>query len=238
MSLAGRMDVHAHLIPGVDDGCTTIEQAVECARILAANGYTHAFCTPHVWPNRDNVVRQRVIDWTAALAEEFRFAHVPIALLPGAELNLHPGVMNLPDEQIIPMADSRYILTDIWADRLPDFFEPTIKWLQQRGLTVILAHPERFRALQLDDTLLDRFAELGILLQGNLQCIGHPPEMPTRQLAEKCLKEGRYVLLGSDSHKPDTMAPRVSGLATAIELVGEDAVAKLTIHNPRSMFAS
>jgi protein-tyrosine phosphatase len=238
MSSPGRMDVHAHLIPAVDDGCATIEQAVDCARTLAESGYTHAFCTPHVWPNRDTVTRQRVIDWTDALAEEFRFAQVPITLLPGGELNLHARVMTLPDEQIIPMANSRYILTDIWADQLPDFFQPTVKWLQQRGLTVILAHPERCRAIQLDESLLDRLADLGVLLQGNLQCISDPPEAPTRRLAEKCLKQGRYVLLGSDSHKPDTMPPRMAGLAKAIELVGEPAVAKLTIENPHDMFAS
>src|SRR5438874_3827151 len=114
MTPRGRIDVHSHLIPGVDDGCATIEQAVECARVLADNGYTHAFCTPHVWPSYSNVTRGAVADWTAALQEEFRFAQVPITLLPGSELNLHAGVTALPDEQIIPMGmGSRYLLTDI-----------------------------------------------------------------------------------------------------------------------------
>jgi protein-tyrosine phosphatase len=47
----GRIDVHAHLIPGVDDGCADVRESIECGRMLVGAGYTHAFCTPHIWPN-------------------------------------------------------------------------------------------------------------------------------------------------------------------------------------------
>ena len=47
----GRIDVHSHLLPGVDDGCRTVQESVQCARLMADAGYTHSFCTPHVWPH-------------------------------------------------------------------------------------------------------------------------------------------------------------------------------------------
>jgi tyrosine-protein phosphatase YwqE len=127
---------------------------------------------------------------------------------------------------------NRYILTDIWADELPEFFEPTVRWLQAMNLTVILAHPERCRAVQDHPELADYFSELGMLLQGNLQCLADAPETRTRQVAEQYLREGRYFLLGSDTHSPQTLPHRIAGLHRAIEIAGEDAVNLLTIENP------
>jgi protein-tyrosine phosphatase len=232
--MTGRIDVHSHIIPGVDDGCKTIEQSIECGRMLVEAGYTHSFCTPHVWPTYTNVTRENVAQWTETLQEEFRFAQVPLTLLPGGELNLHSRVMEHTPELIIPMAlGNKYILTDIWADELPAFFEPTLRWLQGMGLTVILAHPERCVAFQRTPELADRMAEMGVLLQGNLQCLSDGPEMKTRQVAELYLRKGRYFMLGSDTHNPEGLKVRLAGLAAAIEMVGELAVNRLTIDNPR-----
>ena len=49
--ITGRIDVHSHLLPGLDDGCVSLDESLACARRLVAEGYTHSFCTPHIWPN-------------------------------------------------------------------------------------------------------------------------------------------------------------------------------------------
>ena len=85
----GRIDVHAHLLPCVDDGCETIDQSLECARMLIAAGYSHAFCTPHIWPhlphNNEGTIRQR----TRELQDHLDRADIPLTVLPGGELNLN-----------------------------------------------------------------------------------------------------------------------------------------------------
>jgi tyrosine-protein phosphatase YwqE len=131
----------------------------------------------------------------------------------------------------------KYILVDMWADRIPDFFEPTVRWLQGMGLTVVLAHPERMRAVQDDPKLADYFQELGLLLQGNLQCFSDRPGADTREVVERYLLEGRYFMLGSDSHNPQSMNVRVNGLRRAIEVGGEDLINTLTIENPLRLVA-
>jgi protein-tyrosine phosphatase len=123
----------------------------------------------------------------------------------------------------------------LWAEKLPEFFAPAVRWLQGMGLTVILAHPERCRAVQDDPGLADVFAEMGILLQGNLQCLSDRPEADTRRVAEKFLTERRYFLLGTDLHAPHSLGRRLDGLKTAIKLVGEEVVAKLTVENPNRL---
>jgi protein-tyrosine phosphatase len=231
--VTGRFDVHSHLLPGVDDGCDSINESLACARELVKAGYTHSFCTPHFWPslphNTTASIPQRVADLQAELDHD----EIPLKLFPGGEMNLRPDFINSPIQHLptFNMA-GKYAMFDLWADRLPPWFEPTIKWMQSAGLKVILAHPERMRAVQLDPGLGDYFAELGLLLQGNLQCLGDPPKAATRQVAERYLTEGRYFLLGMDLHNFASMPIRLAGLHRAIDLAGSEAVDELTIRNP------
>ena len=232
-SRVGRVDVHSHLLPGIDDGCQTVEDSLACARVLVGEGYTHGFCTPHVWPNLpENTaanIRRRVGELQAALDAE----SIPLRLLPGGEINLREDtLLTAPDALVSYDMAGRFVLADLWADRIPPFFAPAVRWLQSRGATVVLAHPERMRAVQTDPALADYFAELGLLLQGNLQCFGDPPHADTRRVAERYLAEGRYFMLGTDLHNLKSLPVRMAGLKRATELAGEEAVWELTSTNP------
>jgi protein-tyrosine phosphatase len=233
----GRIDVHTHLLPGIDDGCKTVEESIECATELVIAGYTHAFCTPHIWPTYKGVSRTSVPRWCESLQSEFRKAGVPLKLIPGGEMNLYAGVEKTPEEDVVPLALGKYMLVDMWAEKIPDFFEPAIRWLQGMGLTVILAHPERMRAVQDRPEVVKQFKSLGILLQGNLQCFGDRPEALTRQCAEHFLTNGEYFVLGSDTHNPQSMDVRMNGLKRAIEIAGDEKVNELTVTNPRRFVA-
>jgi protein-tyrosine phosphatase len=232
----GRVDVHSHLIPGVDDGCQTLDESLECARLLVSEGYTHSFCTPHVWPslplNTPDNIRRMVADLQIALEH----AHIPLRVLPGGEINLREDTLHTASESLVTydMA-GRFVLIDLWAEKLPPFFAPNVRWLQSRGAKVILAHPERMRAVQINPGLADTFAELGLLLQGNLQCFGDPPHAETRRVAEQYLGEGRYFMLGSDLHNLRSLPVRIAGLYRVAELVGEEGLWNLTSENPRQL---
>jgi protein-tyrosine phosphatase len=232
----GLFDVHSHLLPGVDDGCDTLTESIRCARELVRAGYTHSFCTPHFWPslpgNTVESVKQRVAD----LQREFDAASVPLTLYPGGEMNLRPDFVDTPPEQIATFnMAGNYAMFDLWAERIPQYFEPSVRWLQSQGMTVVLAHPERMRAVQLEPDLADYFAELGLLLQGNLQCLGDPPRTATRQVAERYLIENRYFMLGMDLHNHSGLPLRFAGLKHAVEIAGQAAVDRLTITNPRRL---
>ncbi len=231
--MTGRIDVHSHLLPGLDDGCQTLEESLNCARVLVREGYTHSFCTPHIWPsfpqNTIGNIRQHVANLQTSLDE----AGIALKLFPGGEINLRADTAaTLPDALVSYAMGRRFVLIDLWADQLPPFVAPAVEWLQSQGVTVILAHPERMRAVQNDPSLLNRFDEMGILLQGNLQCLGDPPTAATRKLAERFVLDGRYFMLGTDLHNLATLPQRIAGLHRAIELVGAQTVQELTVTNP------
>ncbi len=235
----GRFDVHSHLLPGIDDGCSSLAESIQCARELVRNGYTHSFCTPHFWPSLRNNTIESVTRWTKELQGELNAAAVPLKLYPGGEMNLEPHLIDSRIEDLPTFGmERKYALIDMWADRMPSYFEPTIKWMQAGGLTVILAHPERMRAVQLNPSIAGYFAELGLLLQGNLQCLGDPPRAATRQVVEKYLLEDRYFMLGMDLHNINSMPIRLAGLKRAAEVVGAEKLDELTMINPRKLLAA
>jgi protein-tyrosine phosphatase len=232
----GRIDVHSHLLPNVDDGCATLEDSLACGRKFVEAGYTHCFCTPHIWPNLPHNTVDLIRRRTTRLQEAFDEAKVPLKLLPGGELNLRADMIGMPLDDLPTYGmDRRYCLFDIWAEKIPAFFWKAIKHLQSLGLTVIIAHPERMRAVQDAPQIADEFVEHGLLLQGNLQCLGDPPHTHTRRLAERFLLDRRYFLLGSDCHNLASLQIRLDGLKNAIALAGEAEVWRLTSENPRQL---
>lgn len=239
----GRIDVHTHLLPGIDDGCPSFEDSLLCARTLLAAGYTHAFCTPHIWPTLPKNTIANVRDWTTKLQARLDEAGLPLKLAPGGEINLlwgWPAMKELSREQIVTYASAgKYALFDFWADELPLFFEPAVRHLQAMQITPILAHPERVVALNRgDDRMIERVQEMGVLLQMNTWCLTDPPHAPTRRKAKQWLRDGRYFLFGTDSHNSRSMPTRIEGVGLAEQLVGADAVDQLTRVNPRKLFAA
>jgi protein-tyrosine phosphatase len=234
-----RIDVHGHLLPGIDDGCRTLEESLSCARMYVENGYSHACCTPHVWPTlQDNTVvniRRR----TADLQAELDKAGIPLKLIPGGEINLGwvwPQVREKDIKDIVTygLAGS-YVLFDFWADAVPDFLGEATEHLKGLGFRLVMAHPERVKAIQDDLTCIDGFLERGILLQCNTWCLRDPVGTPTRDVSEQLLRAGKYHLLGTDLHHFESMPPRMEGVQRAIEMMGEEAVRVLTEENPRKM---
>jgi protein-tyrosine phosphatase len=232
----GLIDVHSHLLPGIDDGCKDVIESLACAKRLVEAGYTHSFCTPHIWPSLPRNTRREISTLVAALQKEMDEAGINLKLIPGGELNMGPHLLNvdLAGEPTFGMKD-KHVLIDLWCDRLPDYFDEIIHGFQQLGRTVILAHPERMRAVQDDPELADQFAEMGILLQGNLQCLGDPPRTSTRRTGQKFLQENKYFMLGMDLHNLASLPQRLEGLRIARELVGLDKVDELTRVNPRKL---
>lgn len=236
--ITGRIDVHCHLLPGVDDGCESVDEAVACARAFVQAGYSHVCCTPHIWPSLPRNTLANIRAWTANLQLELDRRLVPLKLHAGGEINLTPQYLKTDPERVVTYAGRRkYVIFDLWADRLPDHFEPSVRWFQSMGLQPILAHPERMRAVQDDPGLAEYFADIGLLLQGNLQCFGDPPHADTRRTAERFLAEDRYFCLGSDCHGPATLGIRLTGLENATALAGIETIRRLTVENPAKLLA-
>jgi protein-tyrosine phosphatase len=224
-----RIDVHAHLLPGVDDGSRSMDESIAIARAMVAAGYAELVCTPHVWPHLGNdatIILRRV----AALQTALDDANVPLKLHPGGEMNVGPHLLR--GQPVTYAMRGRHTLFDFWDTELPPEWDDCIAHLRSHGIQPILAHPERIDAFQLDPDLIDVIQSQHIWLQCNLECLGDEKPTARRTLAERWLVQGRYFMLGSDLHRIDTLPRRLSGLRRATELVGPDIVHQLTHTHP------
>jgi protein-tyrosine phosphatase len=231
--MQGCIDAHGHLLPGVDDGCQTLSESLECARALVASGYSHAFCTPHIWQslpqNTPDQITQRVHELQQALID----AGIELKLHAGGEINLYPRVREVLQSGIMSFAgQGKFALADLWADKLEPWLDETIRWMQSEGLTLILAHPERMRAIQDDPARADFFLERGVLLQCNLQCIADAAHTDTHRTAMRLLREGKYFAVATDLHNPQSLPARLHGLHVLAREIDETYCIKLLKTNP------
>ncbi len=234
-----RVDVHNHFLPGIDDGCRTLSESLACLRLMADNGYGRIFCTPHCGASEyggltPGVIAAAVENLNKMLREE----RIAIELRPGGELRLTPELATSINRTDIPTygQNTRYCLVDIWEDTWPDWADTAVCRLQDSGLKVILAHPERMVSIQKRRDLVDEFTERGLLFQGNLGPLGGSDSALANSLAVELLREDRYFMLGSDGHRPDHMDVRIRGLQRAVALVGYEKAQTLLETNPAKLW--
>ena len=205
----GRIDIHSHMLPGIDDGCETLDDSIASIKLLKEAGYSATICTPHIWPELfpDNTPT-RIKQLTQEVSDQLAAAGVEYTLFDGGELRLFFEVVDWMKTHGVPtLGDSRYVLADFWDDVWPDYVDETIDWLIAEGYKPILAHPERIGIKDVDELVkrLDSLVERGVKLQGNFRCMtgedGFLPDQRVRQF----LAEQRYWLMAIDMHRPSDL---------------------------------
>ena len=228
-------DLHAHILPGVDDGAKTPEETLEMSRVAAETGTKVILATPH----RKDVteessvahIRRLIADMNTQNAEH----GIDISLVLGMENHLDEA---LPAEidagRALPMNGSRYILIEMPFFGRPDFIESTLSEVQDMGLTPVLAHPERIEAFQHDVGLLANFVERGMLSQITSGSVigtwGDEVERFTHQLLEM----GLAHVMASDTHSPTGLrAPKSGvGVEAAAAIVGMECAMAMVVDTP------
>jgi protein-tyrosine phosphatase len=231
------IDLHTHLLPGVDDGAGTLAEAVAMARLAAADGVTTIVATPHrnPWSYRaDRADAERRL-------EEVRRAcqceGIAVRLLLGGESYIAP---DLPEQLETGLAltinGSRYLLIEWPLAEYPPYSDQVIFELQVRGIIPVVAHAERYRFVQRDPQGLARQVERGVLAQVTASSLLGEFGPRVRRASEDLLTRGLAHLIASDSHGPERRAPVLSrARARAAELVGEGRARALVEDVPRAI---
>lgn len=231
----GRVDIHSHLIPGIDDGCVDVTESIQCIRRLHSAGFVGSFCTPHMWPQLyPKTTPELVSELTAQLQSQVQRAGLEYGLWPGAELRLFDGVVDWLQTHGVPvLGSSSAVLVDFWEDNWPSYATPALEWLLDQGYRPILAHPER---LNCHDQLKQRLKEveqMGVWLQGNLRCMTGEDGFMADRLVRQLLQENRYQFLALDAHRQNCLESRLNGMQLVVREFGESTLDQLTQEAPR-----
>jgi protein-tyrosine phosphatase len=210
--------------------------------MMVAAGYGRVFCTPHCGSSEfSDLSVGEIAERVRSLQGHVDAAGIGIELRPGGELRLSPHLAeDLPVETGgvgVPTYGhaGKYVLADVWEMTWPAWATQAVEWLQNRGHTVIIAHPERMPSLRERPDRIQELADLGVLFQGNLGPIAGADSADIVALARRYLLDGRYFMVGTDGHRPPHMAQRLAGLKVVEELVGAEKLLELTVTNPGRM---
>ena len=228
-------DLHAHILPGVDDGARTPEEALEMSSVAAKTGTKVILATPH----RKDVTEESSVAHIRRLTSEMNAQNaehgVDISLVLGMENHLDEA---LPAEieagRALPMNGSRYILIEMPFFGRPDFIEGTLSEVQQMGLTPVLAHPERIEAFQEDVDLLTSFVERGMLCQITSGSVVGTWGDEVKKFTHELLEMGLAHVMASDTHSPTGLrAPKLGvGIEAAADIVGMDRALAMVVDTP------
>jgi protein-tyrosine phosphatase len=229
------IDTHCHLVPGIDDGPRTTEEAIALARSLVADGIERVVCTPHFssfFPTEHDDAARRLGDLRGELEELGLGATLAAEVSPG-----HAVSEPLTDLQARSIG-GRYLVVEALHDTPATFFEALFPRLESVDLLPVVAHPERCRALQRGTALVDWIRRQGGVLQVVAPSLLGRFGTESAETAWKLVDTGRAGLLASDAHGTRRRSVR---LREATDLVrrrlGDSFAADLTEHQPALLLA-
>lgn len=234
------IDLHSHLLPGIDDGAPDLATALELARIAVHDGITHMVCTPHIHPGRyDNtieIIQQALTELQQGLIEQ----QIDLVISAAAEVRFGMELMVAVKQNNIPFLGEwqgqPVLLLEFPHGEVPFGAERLTAWLLQQGIKPLIAHPERNKGLLRAPGKIKPFIEQGCLLQVTAGAVAGRFGQPAQALAQSLLQEGVVTILASDAHNIEHRPPILSeGRDAAAQLIGIAAAQRLVLDNPWSI---
>ena len=232
------IDLHTHILPGVDDGVRTEDEAVEFARVAAGDGVRVVVATPHCKEGFYVNDRPAVLSAVAGLRQRLQREGLEIQLQPGAEVHLCPDlVARVRDGRAPTLADNgRTLLLELSLNQYPVQLENLVFQLKLAGIEVVFAHPERIRYFQDDIGRFESVVRLGGYGQLTTGSVLGVFGKDVRVFSEELLRKGLVHVLASDAHNVRGRPPRLSEARQAVaRLVGESRAGSMTDAVPAAL---
>ncbi|MBT4482607.1 MAG: hypothetical protein HOC71_02905 [Candidatus Latescibacteria bacterium] len=231
------VDIHSHILNGVDDGPESFEMAMEMVRFACETGIRVVVATPHILDNQNE---ELVISRFRKLSEAIIDEKLPIDLFLGSEINFQFGINEILDTSIGTYRGiGRYFLVETTLTHYPKHFDETLFELQTNGRIPIFAHPERVGPIVGNSDLVEYLVAQGILVQVNSGSLLGMFGKRVHDFAWKLIEKGLVHFIASDAHN---MRRRSFNLDAAwnevYKLYGEETAEKLFCNNPLRMIFS
>ena len=211
------VDIHNHLLYGLDDGPADLATSVALARLAADDGITHVVCTPHA-SGSFPYDPARIATHADALREELAREQIPLTL--GIGCDFHLSYDNIQEALAVPqkyaLNGGNYLLVELPDFGLPQTLSDTFYQFQLAGLQPILTHPERNPTLQKDTTRLAEWVRNGLLIQVTAGSVTGRMGKTAQAMAHRLLADRWVHFLATDAHNLTTRPPRLAEARDAV----------------------
>lgn len=235
------LDLHVHVLPGIDDGPRTLEDALALARALVADGIEHVVATPHIYPGVFDNTPQRITDAFERLQSAIEADRLPLTMTWAAEVRICPEILDWLEQRRLPLLDGSLVGPSTALIELPDGQIPVgtdrlMALLIDRGITPLIAHPERNKAVMEQPARLEALRRIGCCFQ--LTAGSVLGEFGSRaQVTARHLLDADWVdVIASDAHNLAGRKPRMSAARQWIEQSYDAALAeRLMVSTPQKI---
>lgn len=200
------IDIHCHILPGIDDGAKDIRETKSMLAMQHASGVSGLYLTPHFYPENkslDTFLRERERSWGSLCS--MLASQEKTSLRLGAEVRYCEQLLSL-DMRSLTLGESDYLLLELPGQRYPAYAVQVADELLGRGLIPILAHVERYTYFRKEPELLKRLTDLGVLSQVSAQALFDKRD---RNFSVACLQHGLAQIVASDAHNETTRKPNM-----------------------------
>ncbi len=231
------LDLHCHILPGIDDGAADLETSLEMARIAVNDGIQTIACTPHIYPGMYENTATGIRAAIAALQLELDQRGIPLRLLAGADVHLEPGLAGSIKAGRVPtLAGSRYLLLEPPHHVAPPRFEESVFELMVAGYIPVITHPERLSWIEDHYEVFGRLVERGAWMQVTAGSVTGRFGRRPKYWSERMLDDGLVHILATDSHHPKKRPPLLAeGRQAAAIRVGEQEAERLVVSRPQGI---
>lgn len=231
------IDVHCHLLPGIDDGAQTLEDALALARACVATGVTHVFATPHVYPGRWENRRSTIVGQFELFKRALAVFRVPLVLGMAGEVRLNADVLELLNEGELPFLGEcdglKTMLLELPDGSIPIGADRLVRHLVDHRIRPLIVHPERNKAVMDDPERIRPFVEMGCSLQLTAASVIGEFGPGALRASKRLLDERWATVIASDAHNLRGRPPRMDAARERIaQHYSEDFADELTRRAP------
>ena len=228
------VDIHCHILPGIDDGSEDWETTTRMCRMAARDGITHIVATPHC-DGHYEYDRAHFTDMLATLSE---VSGGQLTFTIGCDFHLSPSNMEaaMDDPRPFAIGDTQYMMVEFDHHGIPSNASELLRALVSRGMVPIITHPERNVYLMKNLDTVEQFIEMGCLSQVTANAFTGFWGPKSQKAAEKLLKKKAIHMVATDAHDLSLRPPILSEARTRIAtLVGAEIADTLVTHNPAAV---
>lgn len=231
------IDIHSHIIPGIDDGPATLAQSKNLLRAAIAQGTTFMMSTSHITPGVYPNSPQKIKAHFNKLISELGDLKDQIQLGCSAEVRVGSEMIPLVERDEIPwlgeLEGNKVILLELPHTHVPIEAKNIIRWLVTRGIRPLIAHPERNAEIMRFHRRSHELADLGCLFQVTAASLYGGSGPHSNRAAEKLAKDDLIFVIASDAHNTEYRPPGIeAGFRAAERLVGSSKAADMVFEHP------
>ena len=235
------IDIHIHILPGIDDGAKSLHESTDMAKAYAELGVTRLVATPHFIPGTAWAAgRDKIAAKIKELQEHLTKNNIDLKIFPGMEIAYHKKLIDRLEKGLLqPLGTSdTYLLEPSFNDSYDDLLE-CAKQIMMQGSGAILAHPERISSFQETPEPLLQLVEEGLQVQLNMGSLLGKFGESSKKMAMYLIEENSVHFLASDAHSIEKRRPLgLEDWRQLTELLGDDQLTKLCISNPSRLLTN